>query len=605
MRLKLTIDQGEGEMPSDYASRLATRACRDDLWDFCRDFGINTQGLVDGRTDAVAVLAELSGVESEALLREAFVRTGKAPRYIYKGQQLTRHSLARERVHVCPVCVAEDMDRREFRLAARPHRRSEWVISAIRTCATHRVALVEIGRARSHDTSQAIAGVLPQLQVLLDRVVERAPSRFESYVRDRLAGATSSPWLDAFPLYAALQLALVVGAVSMKGRNVVVSDLNDNETWACEAEGFEILDRGEEGVKTFLDRLQSRFLDARTRWGSKAMFGRLYEWLARERKESAYDPMRDLVAKHFAEALPVSPDDSVFGRKVGERVLHSVRSASLEFGLHPKRMRKILREHGLICHESDGRSDGRVLFDADRGSTFLRQVADTLNLNEAARYLNIPRPHERSLLDRGFLRPMIRGGTESLKDYAFLRRDLDAFLAELLSQADASHLGDPAFVSIPRAAKLARCQLAEIVSLILDGTLRRIGENPQENGFLSVLVDIDEVRPQVTGPDHGCITMRQLERELRTSSKAVTRFVEMGLIAVEMVENPVVKRVQPVVRPGEVARFQREYVSLFSIAAERGVYFKEVKRELDAAGVAPVADPSVLHVSLYRRADIP
>jgi len=85
----------------------------------------------------------------------------------------------------------------------------------------------------------------------------------------------------------------------------------------------------------------------------------------------------------------------------------------------------------------------------------------------------------------------------------------------------------------------------------------------------------------------------------------VSRLIEKGLIAVETVANPVMKRMQPVVRPEELARFRKEYASLHVLAIERGVHHLRMKQDLAAAGVTPVADSSELQVSLYRRPDIP
>ncbi|WP_294642433.1 TniQ family protein [uncultured Aureimonas sp.] len=608
MRLAFELRQGESEMPSDFASRLAHRCCRDDLRDFCGDFALDYQRIVDGDALAVDRLADLAGADAARLKAEAFVRTTVPHRYVHKDETLVRRNLARDRVRVCPACLAEDVTRHEVRLSARPWRRSEWIVLAVRTCPAHELALVDLGvdslPARSHDTSRALAGALPHLDKLIASTTRRGPSPFETYVRGRLAGRSSSPWLDALPLHAALRLTGVVGAVDVHGPGVALTSLDADAYWESEAAGFAILDRGETGLRDLLERLQQKFVRGRTTWGPKAMYGRLYEWLAHESDDPAYEPMRSLMVTHAAETLPVGPDDEMFGRAFPTRRFHSIHSVSLESGLHPKRLRKLLRERGLI--EADaGLSDDRVMIDAQVAEEFVSTIAGTMSLKQAAAYLGIPRPLDRELVAAGYIRPMIRGGGDALGSHAFRRTDLDAFSASLRERADRGIVPDTRMATIPKAARIACCDSIRILRLLLDGRLERVAAGDDERGFLSVLVDVDEIRPHVVRPDHGGMTLREVERELVTSTKVVANLIDLGLMAASTVPNPVTNAPQRVVTRDELARFRREYVLLHGLAASRGVHSLRVKKELAAAGVEPVVERSVLDATLYRRSDIP
>jgi hypothetical protein len=44
-------------------------------------------------------------------------------------------------------------------------------------------------------------------------------------------------------------------------------------------------------------------------------------------------------------------------------------------------------------------------------------------------------------------------------------------------------------------------------------------------------------------------------------------------------------------------------VSLHILAIERNQHHLEVKRDLDAAGIAPAFDPEAVHARFYRRGD--
>ncbi len=609
MNFSLTLDLGSHETPSDFASRLSMRSHRDDMREFCRDFGIDPRGIINGEQEAVAALAKLAGANTKTLQHEAFVRLDGATRHFrHKGQLFLQSSLMRNRVRMCPACMLEDIERLDCRVAARPHRRSMWLIRGVRTCPKHGIALAQIGKLDApgaiHDTSRVIADTIPRLGALSGGAISRKPSRFEHYLLRRLRDAAIDSWLDGLPIYAAMHLSFVAGAVAVHGPGVTLDDLDDAEAWRCEATGFGIVDKGPEGIRAFLDDLQAPFRDSRSAKGPKVMYGRLYDWLAHECRDKAYDPVRDIIIDHSVDTLALGADDILFGRKVGVRRKHSVVSAAKEFGLHPKRMRKMLQRANLTDIGADAPADNKVTFDAAEAEALLKGLAESMSMERAREYLNVPRPHDRGLLERGFITPMMAGG-RAQGGHAFLKSDLDGFLERLLRNADPSLQSDTGLVPLIAAARHSCSAVMDVVALVLDGKLSRVGRDTGQAGFLSILVDAEEVRPLVTGPDYDGHSMRDLERLLPAKSRAVKALVDQGFIAVDLVKNPVTKWMQPIVRREELARFKREFVSLHALSQERGDHFSRVKKALVAAGVKPVADPDLLGQTLYRRSDIP
>ncbi|RWL98404.1 MAG: hypothetical protein EOR68_15095 [Mesorhizobium sp.] len=611
MRLSLTLELGARETPPDFASRLSTRACRDDMREFCRDFGIDPQGVINGQPDGVFALADLAGVNRDRLLRESFTRLdGPKRQFRHRGQELLQSSLVRNRVRMCPACMAEDIARLDCRLAARPHRRSMWLIRGMRTCDRHGMALAEVGKLDGphviHDVSRAIADAIPRLQLLADAAVLRSPSKLELYVARRLEGTASGSWLDGLPLYAALHLPLVAGAVALHGPKVALDDLDGDDAWECEAAGFEIVDKGSPGIRSFLDELQAPFRSRRSSAGPKVMYGRLYDWLAHESEDRVYDPVRDIILEHAVETLPFGPGDTLFGRDVGARRLHSVHTAAEEFAMHPKRLRKALRKAGLAGKDSDSMIDNRVVADPEQVATLAKELKEAMNMTAARAYLNVPRPHDEGLLQTGLIKPMIEKPRGRVgMHYTFRKADLDEFLGRLLRKADPALGDDPAFETLLKAAKRCCCPVMDVVRLVLDGKLERVGRSLAERGFLSVLVDAKEVRPHVVGPAYDGLSLHEVEKRLPAKSAAVKALVERGLLATVTVKNPVTGWMQAIVREEELERFRRVYASLHTLAQERGEHFARVKKALVAAGVVPVGDPNELKQTLYRRSDIP
>ncbi|MFB9985008.1 TniQ family protein [Mesorhizobium kowhaii] len=610
MKLSLTLPLGERECPSDYASRLATRTYRNHMRDFCRDFGIDPQAVIDGKPEAIIALADLADVSQEDLLKESFARVGQRRVFLHKGQDLLGSSLTRNQIRMCPACMTEDIERLDCRVAARPHRRSTWMIRGVRTCNWHGMALAEIGKLEApgvtHDSSRAIADAIHRLPSLVDGATVRAPSPFEHYLVRRIEGGASKSWLSDLPLYAALHFCFVAGAVALHGPAVTLDNIDADEAWGCEAAGFNVADRGAEGIREFLNELQAPFRNSRSSAGPKVMYGRLYDWLAHDCRDRAYDPLREIIVDHSLDTLALGPGDVLFGRDVGARRLHSVRTAAQEFSIHPKRLRKALERTGLAAEGSDRLINHRVVADPEQVAALVKELKQTMNLTAARIYLNVPRPHDEGLAKSGLLKPMIekpRG--RSGMHYTFRREDLDAFLEKLLEKADPALGGDPAFETLLKAAKRCCCAVMDVVRLVVDGKLARVGRNPAEQGFMSVLVDANEVRPHVTGPDYDGFSLRDLEKLLSSGTYAVKALVEKGLLTTVTVKNPMTGWIQPIVRKEELERYRREYVSLHALARERGEHFARVKKALVVSGVFPIGDPEELKQTLYRRSDIP
>jgi hypothetical protein len=226
------------------------------------------------------------------------------------------------------------------------------------------------------------------------------------------------------------------------------------------------------------------------------VFGRIYQVLEFGREDASYDGVRDLVGHFIRTRFPVRPGDVVFGKPIERRILHSVRTLSVETR-HPKRLRKLLRASGLLPADADVLADGNCLFDAVRGSGAAREAAAaTLSVRKAGEYLNAPRVQRDMLYRAGLIVPRVIGSDHGAADQ-FAPEDLDAFLARLLDGAVPVNIAAAGQINIPDTAKLAFCMSEDVVRLIIDGKLARKWRLTNERGYTSVLLDIEEVRTLV------------------------------------------------------------------------------------------------------------
>ncbi|KQW23203.1 hypothetical protein ASC80_07895 [Afipia sp. Root123D2] len=604
--LRLTVPLGVGETPASFVSRLAVRYAPS-AREFCLDFRTTFQKVVDGDPQALAIVATKGGVALEALAANAFVKTGER-RYLLRGQDLVRGSLRRATVAICPKCCASDIaDAPNLRAELAPYQRSLWQITAVKTCPIHTTPLMVLDQNLTpsllHDWSRHVSKVLPDLCRLAAEAGTRTLTGLETYIVDRVAGrAAESVLLDGMPLHVAIAGCELFGAVATLGRMPNLKTLADNEWRRAGAAGFDILNGGKSAVDTVLRGLQASYPYLRTgKEGPQAVFGRIYQVLEFGRDDPAYDPLRDLVGNFIRTRFPVGPGDVVLGKPVEQRRLHSIRTLSMETGLHPKRLRKLLEASRALPEDAADLADGNCLFDAEKGSLTAREaLAATLSVRKAGEYLNAPRVQRDMLYRSGLIVPRLRAGDHGAADQ-FATEDLDRLLTTLLDGAKPVASASRDRVNIPGAAKFACCSSEEIVRLILDGKVQRKWQLTSERGYMSVLVDVEEVRTLVRGPDLGGLTGLQIKDKLSTTAKVASALIKHGHLKSITAINPINRCPTVVVPIHEVERFEREFVSLFAIARRQGRHHMAVKKELLAAGVKPAIDPKKIGATFYRR----
>ena len=606
-RLRIDVPSAPGESPASFTSRLAA-ANRLSAREFCLDWEIRFQAIVDGDPTAIAIVARLGGADVDALTTYAFRRTGKWS-YEHRGQCLTRDALRRGRVLVCPACLSEDIrSRPKLAPPLAVYGRSLWQIEAIKTCPDHGTALVTVSTDLTpqtlHNFTYHVSAAVDRLDDLNASATRRDPSALERYAIGRLNGALTAPYLDAMPLYAATKVTELIGAVAVFGRTTNLKQLTDDEWWLAGGAGFEIAAGGVEGIHGFLAQLQATYPFKRpSTQGPQALFGRLYQVLAFGLADEAYDPLRDVIADYAATHLPLGPGDEIFGKPVRRRTLHSIRTLSVEAGLHPKRLRKVLRALGALDHLDPDLPDQMTIFPAEIASRAVLGADRALSLREAGEHLNAPRVHARLLADRGFIKPRFDTAAHGAEN-RYAVTDLDEFLERLFRDAVSIRLPKPGQVSIPAAAKRACCSAAVIVQLILDRKLDWVGRAAGERGYLAVLVDAAEIKEKTRGPDHESYTQRDVARLLGTTDRVVRALMKSKLLTTFVARDPVNHCPATLIHPDELARFTGEYVTLFGLAKERGRHFRAVLKELDAQGIEPAFDHDKIGTRIYRRSDV-
>jgi hypothetical protein len=605
MRIHPSVPHRADETPASLVSRLAYLHRAESVRVFSLDMGMPFQSIVDGDPNSMASLADLIGVPVEPLHDAAIVRKDGA--FAFRGHALPKSMLRRARTYVCARCVVEDLDGSTE--PSNVSARFQWNLDPIRACHRHGVVLTEIAVINSpslmNDIARIAAPQIERFRCMADEAVETPASALEDYLLDRLDGQPGPEWLDALPWHAAAKVCETIGAVATLGRAAPIKTMSDAQWREAGGAGFDIASQGPAGIRAFFDDLRTTYPQGRSDpSGPQAWFGRIHTWLTGSRLQG-FDPLRDIVVEMVAEVSPVGPEDRLYGRPVVDhRRLHSIRTAALETGMHPKRLRRMLASAGVIPADHHGVTDDRIIFAAQEAREFLAKVTHSISERDAQSYLTAGRVQTKVLADAGLIRPFLAPGQDGMRFATYDTRDLDDFIRRLTEGAEIiSTFSQPIF-RIPDAAKRANCSAAEIVRAILQRRIAWTGQIAGEAGYLSVLVDVNEVRRLVRGEHGDLLPLTKVQDSLNTTFAVVDALVRTGILPSERAISPLNRCPFTAVRRHDLDAFLGDYGSLTELAKEREIHFIRLKKALKASGVEPCFGKPDVPATFYRRAEV-
>jgi hypothetical protein len=293
----------------------------------------------------------------------------------------------------------------------------------------------------------------------------------------------------------------------------------------------------------------------------------------------------------------------MFDWETKDRHIHSVYTASREYQVHPKRLRKILVALGVILKESATLSDNQVTFDARQTDKLMKKIATSATATDVETYLGSGRVHTKILIENGLIIPFVGKDApgSGLGELLFAREGLDAFLSQLFQDArPVISIPENAY-SIADAAKRANCGAAEIVRLIVDRKLKWVGRHTEVQGFASVLVDLQEIKDVVRGTARDGLTRQEITKILGVADKVTNALIEEGILTQHTIRNPINRCPMQVIPNADVERFHDRYVSLFALASARRCHPRRLLRGLKEARIHPAFDPIKVHARFYDR----
>ncbi|URK87814.1 hypothetical protein LP421_08505 [Rhizobium sp. RCAM05350] len=262
--------------------------------------------------------------------------------------------------------------------------------------------------------------------------------------------------------------------------------------------------------ESFLKSMHSDFWDKKTHTGGRALYGRLYERLAYESSDPAYTDIRGIMYNVALDSLPIGPGDHMFG-PVEERRNHSIHSAAQEFKIHPKTLRKLLKNAQHVFGGLNA-TDERIVLPANEMLALVDRLRGNLSTANASDYIGASRTLWQTLVQNGHVISSL-GVNDDAMYLLYRTSDLDRFVHRVNGFATEEFDSTSGLTSLAIAIKRASCKFSEVLDLLLSGKLKSVSVDPTKPGLKGLMLDHEEICCLTRMPERGGLTVRQAAAE--------------------------------------------------------------------------------------------
>ncbi|MFT4706476.1 MAG: hypothetical protein ACI9PU_000303 [Ascidiaceihabitans sp.] len=393
------------------------------------DLGINPTDVHRGAEAALRALAASSGVEMATIEKATIGRIERSR--TFRGERWSRDFVKPEGQRICPHCVVEDTGSGGVH-----YQRSQivWRLRPISTCAVHHCALVEVDTTQGDKELEAPSFSLCELQGLAEQTTTQNPTSLEEWVLAKLSGAlpNGGEWLDGQTIEQGVRVCEMLGCVLNDGIHVDLKGMTAAELRQNALVGFEVAKSGAQSVTAALDQIRQSSNSQAGQAGPKAMYGKLFEWLAYRNPIVDPGPIKELLREHILDHTAIDTGEFLLGREVTKRRCHSVYSLSIATEIHPKRLRKILENRGLIPEGCAGVALNLLVFPAEETEKFCRELLDTISLNQLPFEIGGSRTQVTNLHRDGTINAIIeRDADLGIGRIDFARVEIESFLSKI------------------------------------------------------------------------------------------------------------------------------------------------------------------------------
>jgi len=291
----------------------------------------------------------------------------------------------------------------------------------------------------------------------------------------------------------------MLGCVLNDGIHVDLKGMTATELRQNAVTGFEVAKLGAQSIRVALDQIRLSSNSQAGQAGPKAMYGKLFEWMAYRNPIVDPGPIKELLREHILDHTAIDTGEFLLGREVTKRRCHSVYSLSIATKIHPKRLRKILENRGSIPDGCAGVALNFLVFPADETEKFCRELLDTIPLNQLPFEIGGSRTQVTNLHRDGSINAIIeRDADLGIGRIDLARVEIDRFLSKIeklpLVKASAET------IDLTSVTKRTGLSTGNIMKHVFAGTLAAF-RNSDRIGIDSIrvsIVDLCEFKSRMT-----------------------------------------------------------------------------------------------------------
>ncbi|MDW9962157.1 TniQ family protein [Sinorhizobium meliloti] len=483
----------------------------------------------------------------------------------------------------CPKCVVEDVEKGSGPIGARTFQRFWWLWTAIEKCPDHGCDMAvadDVKRSFAPDLCAFVSQNFPRILAIATAAQATCAHPLDVYLRGRLTGENEAlELLDNLPPAYLIRLCEAVGrdAITKTGGSQTLEPAHMRV-------GFELLARGR---ARFLAHLESnaRKFDKGRGLTRNAKYGRIYSLMTKEIADPVWAPIRELLWVDACNTLPLAPGEEFLGYHLEKRLVHSLHTASQQYGVHPKTIMKMLNSDVLSPEAVHRSSYHSTVFPADKIQELLNKVQSSASTSQVREKLGLTHQAITAFRRAGYLSTVDAGSAFGESRPRYVTKDVDAIVANL----EACRVGRirGAFRPFLTVFKWGRMRTADAYRLMLEGKIASV-RKAGEARFDKLYIDYWDVLRELSINSVDGISLKETSKLLNVSILNVRSLIEYGfLVPGERIRkfgyNPVAY-----LKKEDVLEFKKKFGGMTGIANDLGVAVALVSRVIKAAKIEPL-----------------
>ncbi|MEP0469043.1 MAG: hypothetical protein ABJD51_12280 [Roseobacter sp.] len=420
---------------------------------------------------------------------------------------------------------------------------------------------------------------------------------YDHWLERRLTTRDDDSWLASIPVGHAAKFCCLLGEELARLPENNGQGVSGNLT--SRALGFDVASAGKEAISEAYLSLTS-LASGHSDKPQKA-FGRLYAWLSHEtRDDPSCDEFRDTMREIILQVWPIAAGETLLGKTLQRRALHSVASAAAELDTGPELMRRLLTSEGYISTD-DTRPNTRLTIKTGAIAHLQRKIAGLVGIGEMRKLMNVTVAQFKALVDGELIQPA-RLAVSQKRPWD--PNDGERLIEALLESALSPEPYDVGWEHIYKACLRIRVPLQAIVEAIRQGDVT-VGKAVGQTGFASILVNkqsIDQaLRP--TRPDMPSVAEFARTVGLHRDG-GLNRLVAADEVAVTRVFNPLTAQLSDYMSDANVRQFHHKFTTLKLLSHLVGRDSRTVSIELAKAGIERFSPDDAQYGAVFRMDDL-